>query len=395
MNEPPRVYFYCRNEAGNLQEDVIALAEGLRELGLPFWGSCDYWRESGTESEFLIRHDPDVTADECDIVVVSYTWPYWIRMGTFDLVRRPLPEGLFRAGRRYRTVYMDSHDGHRTVSWEPEFRQFDLILRSKLNRRAWHPENMKPWVLGLNHRILDATAGGLPFGGRARSLLLNFGASHPYPHGTRDLAKREFEPRITRVLNIDRTVDDLAVEPSEADDLLMWRQTGGRFSRTYYERLKGAQAVACFCGEMIPPMPFRNPECYLVGGNRAKLRKAFYEALAVFDPRPKRSVQWDSFRFWEALAAGCVAFNIDLTRYGADLPIMPENWKHYIGIDFDLVDEAIDRIVAEPDCLERIGRAGRNWALENYAPRAMAERFLAEIGLGGSLGEAVDSTVKL
>jgi hypothetical protein len=376
----PRIYFYCQNEEGNLQEDVITLAEGFRELGIPYYANCDYWQQSVTPGDYLFRHDPEVRPDDCDVVIVSYTWPYWIRMKTFDLVRRPLPEGLFKKGRRYKTVYMDNHDGHRTVSWEPEFRQFDLILRSKLNRRAWHPENMRPWVHGFTHRILQATSGAPPFAERRKSILINFGASHPYPHGTRDLARTRFEPEIERVLSIDRTTDDLSQEPCDPYDALMWRQSGQRFSRSYYERLKHSQAVACFCGELIPPMPFRNSECYLVGGNKAKLWRAFYEMLSFFDPRPCRSVQWDSFRFWESLAAGCVAFNIDLYRYGVEMPVIPENWRHYIGIDFNRTEEFFNRLYGEIDSLERIGRDGHQWALEYYSPRKMAERFLDAVG---------------
>ena len=381
MNKP-YVYFYCRNEEGNLQEDVITLAEGLRELGIPFSGNCDYWLESTAPGDYLIRHDPEIRADDADVIVVSYTWPFWIRMKTFDLVRRPLPEGLFKTGHRYRTVYMDNHDGHRTVSWEPEFRQFDLILRSKLNRRAWHPDNMRPWVLGFTNRILKATSGGAPFERRDRTILINFGASHPYPHGTREIAARTFEPTIGKILSIDRSRDDLEKKPSNAYDALMWWQTGGRYSQRYYERLKNAQAVACFCGELIPPMPYRRPECYLVGGNKAKIRRAFYEMLGRLDPRPGRSVQWDSFRFWETLCAGAVAFNIDLERYGAEIPVMPRNWEHYIGVDFDHVDEVIERLATEMELLARIAAAGCHWALKNYSPIAMAKRFLTLTGLG-------------
>src|SRR5262249_53624576 len=113
---PPRVYFYCRNEPGNLQEDVIALAEGFVELGIPFHSSCDYWLQSTKPDDYLLKCNPEVGPDDCNIVIVSYTWPYWIRTRTFDLVRRPLPDGLFKKGIKYVTVYMDNHDGHRTVS---------------------------------------------------------------------------------------------------------------------------------------------------------------------------------------------------------------------------------------------------------------------------------------
>jgi hypothetical protein len=371
-----RVYFYCRNEPGNLQEDVVALAEGLQELGIPYSGNCNYWLQSTEPGDYLIKQDPDIRPDDCNIVVVSYTWPYWIRPRSFDLVRRSLPEGLFKKGRRYVTVYMDSHDGHRTVSWEPEFRQFDLILRSKLNKRAWHPENMKPWVLGFTNRIVKAVERQLPFGERRRVALMNFGASHPYPHGTREAAARKFMPELAKMMPLDSTKDDLSIPPSDSYARIMWEQTGARYSPSYYARLGSSQCVACFCGDLIPPMPWRDPQQYLVGGNKAKLKRLFYEALAKIDPRPARSVQWDSFRAWEAWVAGCATINIDLDVYGPVLPVMPENGRHYIGVDLDRPEKAIARLNDEPELLQRVARQGQQWALENYSPRRMAERLL-------------------
>ena len=376
----PRVYFYCSSAPDNLQEDVIQLAEGLVELGIPFYANCSYWLQSTAPADYLFKHDPNVTHRDCDIVVVSYTWPFWVKMRTWEIVRTPLPAGLFEKGRRYATVYMDNHDGQRTISWEPEFRQFDLILRTKLNGRAWHPENMRAWAYGLTNRIVDATSGALPFASRKKALLVNFNVSHPTPHGTRMIARRKFEPKIDPVLPVDRTIDDLSHEPSAPYDALMWNQTGGRFSRNYYERLKRTQAVACFCGEIIPPMPFRDPQQYLWGGNRAKAKRAFFGALSLFDPRPPRSVQWDSFRFWEALSAGCAAINIDLEHYGVEMPVMPRNRTHYLGIDFARVEEFVQMVRDDPALLERVADEGRRWAHRYYSPKAAAERFLGLFG---------------
>ena len=198
----PKVYFYCREEEGNLQEDIIAIAEGLAELSIPYYANCNYWLRSTSPGDYLFQNDPDVSMDDCDVVVVSYTWPFWIRMATFELISSPLPEGLFKKGRRYKTVYMDNHDGHRTVSWESEFRQFDIILRSKLNRRAWHPENIQSCVYGLNNRILQATANDRTFMERRKSILLNFGASHPFRHRVRDLARKQFVSEIGHFVEI-------------------------------------------------------------------------------------------------------------------------------------------------------------------------------------------------
>jgi hypothetical protein len=380
----PKVYFYCRNETENLQEDVIALAEGLVELKIPFFANCNYWRQSTAPDDFLFRHDPDVRPEDCDIVIVSYTWPGWIKPRTFEYSPQPLPAGLFNKSRQYLTVYMDSHDGYRTISWEPEYRQFDLILRSKMNRRAWHPDNMRPWAYGFTNRIINATENALPFASRRHEIMVNYGASHPYPHSTRDMAHQRFDRKIEQLIPIDRTKDDLSIEPADAYDALMWRQTGFRYSRAYYERLKHTQAVACFCGDMIPPLPFRYAEQYLVGGNRAKVRRAFFDTLSFFDPRPLRSIQWDSFRFWEAVAAGCATFNVDLQHYGVTLPVMPENWKHYFGIDFSRVSQFIERLRGEAEAIERIAENGHRWALEHYSPRAAALRLLSYVNLSTS-----------
>lgn len=375
-----RVYFYCSDEAFNFQEDVVSLAEGLRELGVPFHGNSDYWLQSTKPGDYLIRHDPEVGPEDCDVVIVSYAYTYFMRPKTFDVVRRPVPEVVSKKGRHCFTVYCDNYDGHRTVSWQPEYRSFDLILRSKLNRRAWYPENMKPWVLGFTDRILRATVGSPPFAERARKVLVNFGASHPYGHGARTEAAKTFLPQLEKVISFDTTKDDLKVAPDDPYEKLMWEQTGMRFSQSYYDRLKRSQVVACFCGEMIPPMPWKNPGQYLVGGNKARLKRAFFDALAKIDRRAPRSVQWDSFRVWEAWVAGCATINIDLDLYGPELPVMPENWKHYIGVDLRKPLETVDRLRSDPGLLERVAAQGREWALKNYSPRAMAARLLEWLG---------------
>jgi hypothetical protein len=155
----------------------------------------------------------------------------------------------------------------------------------------------------------------------------------------------------------------------------MWHQTGGRFSRSYFERLTQTQAVACFCGDIIPALPFRGADRYLVGGNRAKLRRMFYSILSRFSQRTPRAVGCDSFRFWETLAAGAAAINVNLALYSVKLPVMPENGTHYLGIDFDRVDALVEKL-EDASLLETVADGGRRWVQEYYSPKATAERFL-------------------
>ena len=91
--------------------------------------------------------------------------------------------------------------------------------------------------------------------------------------------------------------------------------------------------------------------------------------------------RWDSWRFWESLVAGCVTIHLDFEKYGFKLPVMPENWKHYIGLDLANLNRDIERIMDEQDRMEEIAHNGRLWAIEHYSPVAVARRFLNTMDL--------------
>lgn len=379
----PRVYFYCRDNADAYQDDVVVLADGLQQLGCEVYSSCNYWRRSTEPNDWLVRHDPLIRPEDCDIVVVSYIWSRWIN-ANFEVDERPIPTGLFAPGRRYHTVYLDYDDGYETASWQPEYRTFDAIFRAKYNIRCQHPSNHRPWALGISTRMISCTRNALPWQQRRPEVLVNFGASHPYAHGARTQAGPPFLAAARAHFAINDQRDDLSQPPDNPYDRLMWEQTQHRHSHAYYERLKSAQAIVAFCGELIPPTPL-HPR-YLVGGRRAKINRAFHDALAYFDPRPPRLIQWDSWRFWEGLAAGCLVFNLDLPYYGVELPIMPQPFVHYVPVRIESPADSLTRLQSEPGLAERIASQGHAWALEHYAPRALARRFLDTMGTNGLSG---------
>ena len=87
-------------------------------------------------------------------------------------------------------------------------------------------------------------------------------------------------------------------------------------------------------------------------------------------------LRWDSWRFWEALACGCVAVHLNFEDYGFHLPVMPETWTHYIPLDLANLTASADAIWERRDEWPRIAEAGRAWAIEHYAPAPTAERVL-------------------
>ncbi len=375
LGMPVRIYFFCRPDQGAYQNELVVLAEGLRALGVTLHSNCNYWRSSLESDDWLLRHDPAVSPEDCDIVVISSIYPRWID-SRFKVHESPLPACLLLPAdrRRYRTIFLDMEDGYETISHRPEYRNFDLVLRAQYNNRCYHPANHRPWVLGFSNRVATAVANARPWEERRPDLLINFNASHPYLHPARQLMEKRFVPSASRHFPINRDRDDLSREPADACEALMWKQTQQRHSQSYYNRLGSSQNVAAFCGEMIPAAPHRPP--YLVGGGRAHLSRRIYECLDRMDPRPPRLIQWDSWRFWEALAAGCLVFNFDLPHYGVELPVMPENFVHYIGVRPDTVDNMLERLRADPETGRRIATSGREWALAHYSPDALARRFL-------------------
>jgi hypothetical protein len=147
----------------------------------------------------------------------------------------------------------------------------------------------------------------------------------------------------------------------------MWEQTGRRHYPNYYQRLQQTTACAAFGGYFLATYP-KNPASF---GSRL-----FRKLIANLGWHSDRVLQWDSWRFWESLAAGCLTFQLDFNKYGMVLPVMPQNWQHYIGVDLEDVDALMNKLAKDRDFWSEIANQGRNWAIANYSPKAVAQRFL-------------------
>jgi hypothetical protein len=373
-----KIYFFVTPERDNYQNDAVQLAEGLQELGVEFYGHSDYWQKTPASGDFLFRKDSYLRPEDCDVLVVPYRWFRWRPMGGGQERRLPMPEAICvpRAKRAYITVYLDDNDGYVTPALDTEFRHFDLILRTKYNCKTYNPPNFRPWAIGLENRVIQATKNEMEFLERRKVIYVNYNASHSYLHSSRQRAIQRLHPVLAKVLETwQPEFVDLNTSPVLPQDKILWEQTNKRHSQAYYDRLKSCWACSAFCGELQPPLPW-SPKIFEVFGNKAEIQKKFWKILGAIDPRPARIISWDSFRFWETLAAGTVAFHVDLQLHGVELPVMPENWTHYIGVDLRHPKKTVDRLIGDPGCLPRIAEQGRQWAMENYSPKATAVRFM-------------------
>ncbi|MGA7936952.1 MAG: hypothetical protein WCA35_25580 [Kovacikia sp.] len=246
------VFFYCLPEGppdnNPFAHSIVCLAEGLSQLGVPFYSNLNYWQKSLVEGDYLLKYDPNVTPDDCAIVVMEHNWYFY--------KNRTMPDGLFHTKRKYLTVYIDPSDDWACESWKPEFRQFDLILKTHYNRSYQYPSNVYPWAFGLSERILQQTRNSQPYKLRQKSILANFRVSH----SVREKAITEFLPLLQKILPMDRTTDTLSNDnfPTEPYDRLLWEMTGRRHYPTYYAKLKESAASACFGGSFGGPFYPRN-----------------------------------------------------------------------------------------------------------------------------------------
>lgn len=355
-----RAYFYCVPSEGEgavpYQHLVVALAEGLRELGVECISNVDYWPLDPGRTRFLLRHDPTAGPDDCALVIVSDDW---FRTG------RSFPEAL---GRRHASCWiaLDRDDGTRLRSLEPSFRAFDFILRTHYNAATRYRDNFVPWAYGLSERIVNATSGNGASAPRRWEMLANWRHT-AHPHSLRLDVERNALPRLAELLPVNRAHEDLDHAPRQPAEQMWWRETGRRHWPAYYERLRSSAACACFGGNFVTPWPL---------AKESLLSRGLKAVLAASRMRTHLIAQFDSWRLWESWAAGCATFHVDLERYGCILPVMPVNWTHYVGLDLDRCDDAIERLRADPSIVTRIGAAGREWALANYGPAATAQRLL-------------------
>lgn len=352
----PKIFFYCfpqgSPDQAAYQHSIICLAEGFKKIGIDFYADRNYWQLSTQENDYLFRHNPSVTADDCSVVIIN---DFWLRYG------KALPSNLFHSRRKYITVYFELF-GTSNYSLKPELKNVDFVFKAHSNSRLKYPINFYPWAFGLSNRILQATSELTSFGERKRNLLVNFRVNHPI----RNIVQKKFIPGIKDYLQTDSSSENFNTHPTDDYDYLMWCQTGRRHYPNYYKRLLHSSACACFGGY------FRRSFPQTLGVKP----KFWHRILNKLDLSTPKITRWESWRFWEALAAGCVPFHLDYNKYGASLPVMPENWRHYVGVDLGNIQETINRIANEPQLLEKISTEGRRWAIEHYSPVPTAERFL-------------------
>ncbi|HHG86194.1 MAG TPA: hypothetical protein ENJ82_15700 [Bacteroidetes bacterium] len=361
-----KAYFYVQAlEKGGYQHNSISLAQGFRELGIPFSANQDYWQEP--DGNLLFVGDPNADPADFDIVIVS---EQYLTYGNQEF-----PPGFFDLpGKK---VFLTTGDGmelHKQM-YKAHYKRFDLIP-TFLYGGLRHPGNFRAWSFGLSQHMIDFARPDLP---KNPGICVNYRNAHSV---RQQAQKRIFDQLPASMLDTRRDPfnwRELA-EAKAYEDFLVY-QSGGRHQKDYLERIASSSATATFGGHFyIQPWiwgwyPFKLVNYFVESAASIGRMNHLMKKIGLHTNHTYRIYQWDSWRFWESFASKSVAINVDFEKYRCILPVMPENGKHYLGVDLKNPGPSL-KLLQNADALAEIGGFGHEWALQHYAPKAQAKRLL-------------------
>ena len=365
----PRIaYFFLGQEPGGRFHGYphvsIVVAEGLATLGWRIASDATAWRPSPDEPFLFPGRAASPAPKDCDLLVVGEDF--------FMLQGSPaLPEAVLED--TVPSILLDRSDLGLNLRelCSPSYRIFRAIFRTHGNERFSYPANVRNMVFGISDRIAEASADAALLRDQPRAgLIWNF-RHKKWPHTVRLWAEKEVRPLLKSRVPFQSDVDP-DVESTRYSSL-MAQQTEGRHFPAYYERMARASMAACFGGWFL--LPVRQQEAGPICMLGRKLFKLTQRPTSMM-------AQWDSWRMWEAFAAGTTVLHVDMSENGFLFGgPKPEPMKHYIGVSLTNPAQDLASLLDDPTRVLAIGEAGRAWAMEHYTSKPIAERILLEVGL--------------
>lgn len=334
----------------------IALAEGFNELGVAYGANIDYWWQTDKNS-FLFRKT-DQVAD-------------------VNIYESRFFEGnnaaLERVDYSKINILIDHNDRLFTPAFEDRFVKFSLILRTHYNPEMHYRANVKPWAFGLTQTMIDNINITIDQPVKPRVMV-----SYRKLHHIRKLSNERLVPLLAKQYEI---FDFESMQPPDsiaADPLSLWSQTGRRYDPKYFEELNSSLLNLSFGGTpIVPPLPLSNTSKVLGKAKRELLKLAYGKNIPA---KYYTLIQYDSWRLWESFASNTCPVFSDCSQFGITLPVKPEPGVHYVAVDgFNFEAAAIQIKQLGNEKLKQIAQQGRQWALQHYSPKAVAQRFLTEV----------------
>ena len=297
------------------------LATGLRDMGLPLYANVDH--------PLFRKREASEFRD--GLLVINIT-----QKNAGDTLARSIQQ--FKADYKFLLSISDTNCTTLTPKTIPS-------LMAHENRFMKFDGPRFPWQFGLSAEMLANAAGAPDFSQRQRILLRNFRPSGN--QSVRDALDLALVPHLEKSFRIDSEID----------------------AGNHFARLKSHIGCLSYGGNFARN-PMRNP-FYAQNPAYVEFNKHVTYLAEPF------VLRWDSWRLWESFASGCLTFQLDFEKYGLALPVNPTPWVHYIPVDFSDPQGTAEKLLQLEPHWRDIAEAGRRWAIDNYAPKPVAQRFLA------------------
>lgn len=357
--------------------ELVAVAEGLKDLGMKYYGTLDYWKEPDT-NKYLIEKAPKNYEAEVNIYSVYYFYFYKGEIDKVDYSKI--------------NIIIDKEDGYYSLFSDRQFHKFDIILRTHYNKNIpyhYYQKNVKPWAFGLSNRIIQSIDASIntPIEDK---VYVNFRVNH----NLREMAYEKFNPIISKKYPIDfsTTLPSITERPFKSDiikeetnqifsetDKLYQLQTGFRHDLNYYRKLNSSILTYAF-GGIVYVKPFLTNRLLHPKHQVYKLIHSGYKYINADISKLVFINQYDSWRWWEALYSNTCPIHMNFNDWGWLLPEMPENKVHYWGVNkLNFEESATQLMQLHRDDILQIGLNGRIWAKKHYSPVATTNRLLSLI----------------
>ncbi len=339
--------------------EMIALAEGFKELGHKIIGNCNYWWQP-EEQQFLINEDIDGDYD-----IAIYCWRYVL---SFEhLLFRP---GYPNINFNKINILNDRNDFISPIWLNPHYSIFDLILAGSMVEGLKVPSNVRPWAIGLTKRIVNSID---QFYNENEKIEPIMGCNFTTEHNLRKFVNENISKLATKFPYKAKFTS--APDNSNSIDSHYYKTTTRRHVPEYFKSLNECLMFSAFCGYMEYLPKLYQP--YNVLDKIWRKPHALLNDISSDKSKHQFVFQYDSFRTWETFYARTCPLNLDFETWGFILPEMPKNGIHYLGMNRFDFKNFVDRIEAmKTEEILSIGIAGRKWVAEHYSPKAQALRLL-------------------
>ena len=202
----------------------------------------------------------------------------------------------------------------------------------------------------------------------------------------RKMALAKLESLIEKKYTIDNTTTEKLngsisqIQFENSEEKHYWQLSGRRHRNSYYRGLNKAMLTFTFGGLIGIKKSGSNSSASRTANRIAKKVKGilgldFADNIIIY--------QYDSWRIWESLISNSCPINMDFEQWGMQLPVMPANGKHYLGVQKLQFKQFADKLLAMPETeILQISQTGRDWAMKHYAPVPTAMRLLGLVNSG-------------